>query len=638
MFKKTGCLLFVCLPIGLASSLAICGNKRAVESPAIVVDQFGYLPDATKIAVLRLPKIGFDNGTGVAPGPTIQLLNQLNHQPVYSASPVVWNNSKTDPDSGDQAWWFDFSSVRTPGTYVVYDQKTGLKSPPFMIGTDVYKKVLVQAVRTFFYQRSSFEKDKRFAGEAWADLASHNQDRFTRRFLDKSNIAAERDLHGGWYDAGDYNRYTQWTADYVVGLLRAYDGASRAFGDDTNIPESGNGVPDILDETKWGIDWLIRMQQPDGSVLSIVGVDSASPPSKALGPSFYGDANTISAIQTSAAFAYAGKVYGGFSPTKFSDYAKDLIRRAELSYAWAEENPRVIFRNNDGGAGTSGLGAGQQEVEDPQRLLAKLEAATYLFELTGKINYHRFFMENFQRLAIYQNQYVTPFDERAAEILLYYSAIPTADQATRTKIREYFSRAMNAPDHFPAFTSHLDPYLAHLNPYTWGSNSAKSSAGLLYADFSRYQVSPSREAEANQNAQSYLHYLHGLNPFGMVYLSNMGAFGATKSVSSFFHSWFCEDSPNWSRVSATTAGPSPGFLTGGPNPYYRVSECCPNSCGSDAANAKCKAESMSPPIGQPPMKSYKDFNASWPLDSWEVTENSNGYQVRFIRLLSRFVQ
>jgi len=80
-----------------------------------------------------------------------------------------------------------------------------------------------------------------------------------------------------------------------------------------------------------------------------------------------------------------------------------------------------------------------------------------------------------------------------------------------------------------------------------------------------------------------------------------------------------------------------GFLVGGPNPSYNWDGCCPSSCGSVGNNALCGAAPLSPPAGQPDQKSYLQFNDSWPLNSWEVTENSNGYQAAYIRLLAHFV-
>ena len=56
---------------------------------------------------------------------------------------------------------------------------------------------------------------------------------------------------------GDYNKYTSWAARNIIVMLRAYDENPTAFGDDSRIAELGNGVPDILDEVKWALDWLV---------------------------------------------------------------------------------------------------------------------------------------------------------------------------------------------------------------------------------------------------------------------------------------------------------------------------------------------------------------------------------------------
>jgi hypothetical protein len=114
-------------------------------------------------------------------------------------------------------------------------------------------------------------------------------------------------------------------------------------------------------------------------------------------------------------------------------------------------------------------------------------------------------------------------------------------------------------------------------------------------------------------------------------------YGAENCVNEFYHGWFSNGSAKWDRVGVSTYGPAPGFLTGGPNPGYDWDGCCLAGCGSSANNAICVSESITPPKGQPAQKSYKDFNTSWPLNSWSVTENSNGYQINYIRLLSHFV-
>ena len=157
-----------------------------------------------------------------------------------------------------------------------------IRSAPFAIGDDVYRQVLVQAVRMLFYQRAGFPKDARHAGAKWASSASHEgplQDRHARYYATPGDAATERDLHGGWFDAGDFNRYTSWAAQNVVELLNAYRERPAIWTDDTNIPESGDGIPDLLNEVKWELDWLQRMQLPDGSLLfETASTPGARPP------------------------------------------------------------------------------------------------------------------------------------------------------------------------------------------------------------------------------------------------------------------------------------------------------------------------------------------------------------------------
>lgn len=126
--------------------------------------------------------------------------------------------------------------------------------------------------------------------------------------MDSTNASLERDVSGGWFDAGDYNKYTDWNGNYVETLLMAYFDRPKAFTDDYNIPESGNGIPDILDEAWWGLEHLLRIQNDDGSILSVIGESSMSPPSAATGRTYYGEPNATAAYSAAKAFAYGAKM------------------------------------------------------------------------------------------------------------------------------------------------------------------------------------------------------------------------------------------------------------------------------------------------------------------------------------------
>ena len=203
---------------------------------------------------------------------------------------MAWNEGLIDTMSGDKVWWFDFSALKTEGSYKVVDLENGAESFAFDIADDVYTPVLKTAFKTFYYQRAGFEKRAPYALAGYEDRASHlgaGQDSEARLFSAQDDASTARDLRGGWYDAGDYNKYTSWTANYIRTLLHSYIENPSVWTDDFGIPESGNGVPDILDEVKWGLDWLERMQNEDGSMLSVMSLAEASPPSAADGCLLY---------------------------------------------------------------------------------------------------------------------------------------------------------------------------------------------------------------------------------------------------------------------------------------------------------------------------------------------------------------
>ncbi len=630
------------LPRLLTFALAILYSGVSIaQDPCrfIIVDQFGYLPSSAKTAVIKNPKIGFDSAATFTPGTNYSLVNALNGSKVFTAQITSWQNGATDKSSGDEVWHFDFSKVETPGTYYVLDNDRNCKSYNFRIADDVYDQVLKEAMRSFFYQRAGFPKEARFAGEGWADGASHLgplQDKNCRSFFDKDNPDTEHDVSGGWYDAGDFNKYTSWTASYVVEMMKAYLENPDAWTDDYNIPESGNGLPDLLDEAKWGIDHLLRLQLDDGSVLSIVGESHASPPSSAKGPSYYGPVNTSATLNTAAALAVSSKV---FRMNGMSGYADKLLDASVRAWNWAEANPDVLFNNNDPRYHSQGLGAGRMEIRDYGRKMVKLEAACFLFEASGDEAYREYFDQHYSEAQMLTSHEVSPFESTDQETLLYYTTLENGTKAVQDSIKDVFRKAMlNGEYNLPAQQGEKDPYLACLKDYTWGSNGVKSAQGSLFYDMILYVPDAETNTEWRDAALNYVHYIHGVNPLNIVYLSNMYSFGGDSCVNEFYHSWFCNGSDKWDRVGVSTYGPPPGYLTGGANPHYNWDRCCPENCDTKENNAMCFSESINPPRGQPAQKSYKDFNTSWPLNSWEITENSCSYQVRYIRLLSKFVK
>jgi hypothetical protein len=500
----------------------------------------------------------------------------------------------------------------------------------------------------YFYQRAGCEKTAATAGADWADTASHlgsGQDSESHSWLAKTDAAQMKDLRGGWFDAGDYNKYTSWTARNVIVLLRAYEETPGAFGDDCRIPESGNGVPDLLDETHWALDWLVRMQNTDGSLLCVQGLSPGSPPSAATGPSYYGPPTTAASLMGAAVFAYASKIYSARAEAALKAYGADLSARAKKAWDWANTNPAVLYYNNDDTLqeGSSGLASGQQEMDDAGRLFAKVEAAVYLYEQTNDAAYMNVVETNYA--SIVPSWGPTQWDADRQEALLYYSRLPGVTASVKTAILSKFVTGVTThTDQLPMITGNQDPYRAAMKDYVWGSNSSKAAQARLYQLLALYGSDAAQAATANAAAEEYVHYVNGVNPLGLVYLTNMKRAGAENSAKTLYHTWFADGSARWDEVTDTTPGPAPGYLVGGPNPDFSLDSCCTAASGTQAYHCYGAAEyslcslSYTPPLGQPKQKAYLQFNSGWPANSWSITEPSTGYQAPYVRVLAAFAR
>jgi hypothetical protein len=183
-------------------------------------------------------------------------------------------------------------------------------------------------------------------------------------------------------------------------------------------------------------------------------------------------------------------------------------------------------------------------------------------------------------------------------------------------------QSLGKAEFFPAYQSNLDAYRAYLNDqdYTWGSNQTKAQTGNIYLDMIRYGLDAANHPAYREAAAGYLHYLHGVNPVGIVYLTNMYAYGAKRAANEMWHAWFSDGSA-WDNALTSPKGPAPGYLVGGPNPKFTGT-----------------GQNLQPPQNQPVQKAYKDFNTrNSPTNAWEITEPGIYYQAAYIRLLSAFV-
>jgi len=616
---------------------ALCGQAGTVTD-RIVVDQFGYRTGDEKIAVISDPQVGYNAATSYTPGVTLELREWGSNAVLFSAAPSAWNGGQQHAQSGDRVWWFDFSTVSTTTSCYVYDPANNTRSHRLEINDCVYKDVLRTALRAFYYQRCGTAKPSAFAGAGWSDAtACHigtGQD-LACRLVTNPLPANERDLHGGWHDAGDHNKYVNWTYGVLTDLLLAYAENPLVWGDDLGIPESGNGIPDLLDEVKYELDWLLRMRLPDGSVIGKVAVTtsssgSISPPSTDVNVRRHSGPSTSATYSTAAMCALASIQ---FEAVGQAAYAQTLRNAAISSYAWAVANPNVVGTNN-------GLVNPDPELGAYDMGMRHLSAALYLYAATGTTSYRSYFDANYTAAHLLQWGYAYPFEAADQDMLLYYANCPAPTPAVLNAIRNAFSTSMstNNADNLPAYVNGTDAYGAYMatNNYTWGSNTTKGHQANMFLSMNAHGLNAANAANYTGAAGGFVHYFHGVNPNATVYLTNMGSFGAERSVNSVYHGWFEDGSALWDEAGVSTYGPAPGFVPGGPNPTYDLDGCCPASCGSAQNNALCFSENIEPPRNQPTQKSWKDFNTSWPINAWTVTEPGIYTQAAYVRMVSRF--
>ena len=681
----TAAMLLTAMAVAPLTTLRVEADG-ATFTDFIVIDQFGYRPDSTKTAVVRNPVQGPDvPASPFVPGSTYQVINEATGLSVHSGTPARQFGTGLDPQvrqnprewqepftmmsaSGDQIWWFDFTAVTEPGKYYILDVQRNVRSFSFTIADDVYNDVLKHAVRMFYYQRSGFAKEQPYAEAGWTDTASHLQDKNSRLYSQPNNVALERDLSGGWYDAGDYNKYTVWAADYIESLLTIYRERPEVFGDNYNIPESGNGVPDILDEAKWGMDFLLKMQNDnsvnysslgipsyptditnfDGSMLSVVGYGAAgaAPPSNDNLPSRYGPPNTIATISAAKAFALGAIVFDEFD----KQYSAQLKTAAIKAYDWAAANPAVYFVNNDESNNSRGLAAGNQDPEPDStstniqpRLVARMQAGFYLYELTNNNSYLLPFEQNnaYQTLPPYAWWTMDMYRFDNHTMYLYYLNLDGNNATIAGNVRERLNIGFNRNDGHLAAKLGNSGYRAHLQMYDWGSNKHIGDTGSTFYYWYKYNVDPSADSSRFKTAaEDYLHYMHGVNPLNTVYLTNMNNKGASRSLDALYHSWFYPGT-KWDRVGVSEFGPAPGFVPGGPNGSYNVQDGFPSNLGGynpTPAERELGNYIQDTLQGSPPKKMYMDINDGWPINTWEITEPMGYYQVSYIRLLSKFAE
>lgn len=302
------------------------------------------------------------------------------------------------PLSGEDVYSFDFSALKKPGTYRAFVPGLGL-SDPFKIGDDVLDRAAYSSAHAFYYQRCGTPLTQPYAEERFTrpvchvyDPAHGTIDAAFHPSLPKTPLfhrekpGAFADGQGGWHDAGDYGKYVPTAAAAIWYLFTAYDMAPDKFPDGSwNIPESGNRVPDLLDEARWEVDWIVKMQQPDGGVYHKLTSQKwfNAMPQEERTPRFFFERTTHDTALATAVLASAARLWKPFD----AKVAEEYLKRAVMGWNFLKQHPLPApgggFRNPPGN--TTG------EYRDPEDGDNRLWAAAELYRTTGEAEYREYF-------------------------------------------------------------------------------------------------------------------------------------------------------------------------------------------------------------------------------------------------------
>ncbi len=556
---------------GVLAVLCLHASAQAgppVAPTAIQLNQVGFLPGAAKWAT-------------VADGPALsatrfRVLRTDTGAEVLSGS---LGASSTWAPAQQSVRLADFSALKTPGHYQLVVEGLAA-SPSFVVAGDAYAALNAASVKAFYFNRAGIELRPEHAG-SWARPAGHPD----TRVLVHASAASPGRPEGtvissskGWYDAGDYNKYIVNSGISVYTLLAAYEHFPAHFQRQAlNIPESGNGLPDLLNEVLWNLEWMLSMQDPaDGGVyhkLTNKGFDGNVMPHQATGERYVVQKGTAATLDFAAVMATASRVFVGFEAQRPGLSAR-LLAAAHRAWTWAQAHPAAVYRQP---ADIHTGGYGDDTLDDEFAW-----AAAELYISTGE---DRFWD------AIKAPQLANSVPGWGdVKGLAWVSLAQHRDRLTPRADRDLIAQRINTLAAQLTAQWEQSAYRVSMQSgdYVWGSNAVALNQALMLIQGYRL----TRQRSQLDAAQAALDHVLGRNPLG---LSMVTGFGARSPL-------YPHHRPS---MADGVAAPVPGFIVGGPNPGQQD-------------KVHCKA----PYLSAAPALSYLDDDCSYASNEVAINWNA----------------
>ncbi|HKM34561.1 MAG TPA: glycoside hydrolase family 9 protein [Lachnospiraceae bacterium] len=520
----------------------------------IFVNQAGYLPDSEKKAVITV----FCK--------TFQVMN-TDGKPCFEGPVSHFGLDKT---SGDDIYLADFSAFQTLGTYYIQTDDAH-QSLHFSIDSKVYTDVFRATMKAYYFLRCGCALESAYAGPF-----THGKchDKTALLWEDRS---VELEVSGGWHDAGDYGRYVTAAACALAHLLYAYKLYPTVFKDfHLHIPESGNGIPDILSECRQELEWILKMQRKDGGVYHKATTQVHAPfvmPEEDTAQMFVFPVCSLDTADFAAVCALASGIYEKYDEA----FSKRLLEAAQLSAEWLAKNPEFLGFENPEGCNTG-------DYSEPTDVDNRFWALAELYAATGMKEYHDALEKASHK--VFSKVGLGYHAVGGLGSLAYILCERQVDLKLKKRLENGFLKQAKKL----AKVSDSCGYGAAMEEsyYIWGSNQVLLKIGMIFAIADMI--------EKNNNYRKYaerqIHYLLGVNATGYSYVSGTGEFNI--------------QNPHLRPAFADGIEECiPGMVSGGPNRYLMDPDA-----------------KLLIPKGTPPMKCFADDMGCYSLNEITIYWNS----------------
>lgn len=494
-------------------------------SAQVFINQAGYLPALSKIFYTSVSADSFyiiQTSTG-----DIKYRDELYFSII------------NDPATGLTLYSGDFSAFENIGNYFIR-LSNGDSSHTFSISSTVYDDVFKKSLKGYYFQRCGIALLQPNAG-VYYHSPCHPGDGF---YHSSTGQPGFRYTTGGWHDAGDYGKYVVNSGITVGTLLLSYESFPEKFDhDNLNIPESGNGVPDLLDEVRYELEWLLKMQNENGGIyfkITKEQFESFIMPQNDSGIRYIHVLSSTATGNFAAMMARAARLYHAIDTT----FSNKCLNAATLAWSFLIANPAIVptggFKNPTGTV--------TGEYGDTNDSDERLWAAAELYETTGLSDYHNYFIANYTLGGIISGAMSWNKVKNLALLTYLNTAQSGASQTAKDQIKislVNFANTLLGGASTNGFGVTINP-----GEYYWGCNSDVLNKALLLI----YAYEQTNNVGYYQIALMQLNYILGTNAHNISFVTGIGDF----SVMNPHHR---------PSVADGVVNPVPGLLAGGPDQY-----------------------------------------------------------------------